>query len=405
MIFDKAFRKVRNVVINDSSFGFGSSLNFLNLESLQSKSMKLSAVNSCVETISNSMSKLPYYAIDSNTKQRVPHPIIDLLEKRPNEAMTPSVFKKYMEVQRLQWGNANAVIYRNQFGKPVELLLLPPGSVKPFTDKNGRLWFGYTSPKTGERRKFMPSEIVHVIAYSEDGVNGISVLKRAADVIETATAAQTYEKKLYTQNAQPSGVLKVSSELDKAAKDKMREEWARVHSGVDNAFRIAVLDLGLEYQQISISNKDAQFVESKGVSIEDISRFYNMPLYKLNAGKQSYSSNEQNAIEYVVNTLHPTCTQYEQEISYKGLFESELSRGIEIKINIMAELKGDFATRGKWYTEMRNNGSFSVNDILALEDRPKVNGGDDRLASLNYVPLDLFRELSIKRNENGGENG
>ena len=65
---------------------------------------------------------------------------------------------------------------------------------------------------------------------------------------------------------------------------------------------------------------------------------------------------------------------------------------------MMAELRGDFASRGEWYAKMRESGVYSVNDILELEDRPKVPGGDIRYASLNYVPLEHFEELSKNRN-------
>ena len=164
---------------------------------------------------------------------------------------------------------------------------------------------------------------------------------------------------------------------------------------------MAVLDNGLKYQPISISNRDAQFVEQSSLSVEDVARFFGVPLYKLQAGKQSYSSNEQNAIEYVVSTLHPIVSQWEDELSFKLLTTSERAKGLEIRINMMAELRGDFTSRSNWYKAMREIGVFSVNDIRALEDMPDVDGGDDRYASLNYVPLSIWRELSINRNEGG----
>ena len=49
--------------------------------------------------------------------------------------------------------------------------------------------------------------------------------------------------------------------------------------------------------------------------MEEISRFTGIPLYKLQAGKQSYQSNEQQGIDYVVNTLQPIVTQWEQELT------------------------------------------------------------------------------------------
>ena len=65
---------------------------------------------------------------------------------------------------------------------------------------------------------------------------------------------------------------------------------------------------------------------------------------------------------------------------------------------MMAELRGDNAARSSWYKNMREIGVFSVNDINRLEDMPDVEGGDERLASLNYVPLSKWVELSINRN-------
>ena len=161
------------------------------------------------------------------------------------------------------------------------------------------------------------------------------------------------------------------------------------------------MDNDLKYQPISISNRDAQFVEQAALSVQDIARFFGVPLYKLQAGDQSYNANEQHAIDYVVSTLHPIVTQWEEELTYKLLPPSE-AKSLKIRINMMAELRGNFASRVAWYKNMREIGVFSTNDILALEDLPDVDGGDERYASLNYVPLSLWRELSIKRNENGG---
>jgi len=66
---------------------------------------------------------------------------------------------------------------------------------------------------------------------------------------------------------------------------------------------------------------------------------------------------------------------------------------------MMGELRGDWTARASWFQTMHTIGAYSVNDIRELEDLPDVPGGDERMASLNYVPLELFRELSLSRNE------
>ena len=183
----------------------------------------------------------------------------------------------------------------------------------------------------------------------------------------------------------------------KTQKDAIREEWERVHSGAANAHRIAVLDYGMKYQALSISQKDAMFIEQMNATVEDIARFFGVPLYKLQSGKQSYNSNEQNSIEYV-GRLQPRVTQNEEERTWKQLSLSEQAAGREIRTNMMALLRSDQESRAKYYQTMWQIGAYSDNDILALEDMPDVEGGDEHMASLNYVPLRLWPELSIQRN-------
>ena len=64
---------------------------------------------------------------------------------------------------------------------------------------------------------------------------------------------------------------------------------------------------------------------------------------------------------------------------------------------MMAELKGDTSSRATWYRAMSELSVFSPDDIAALEDLPNVPGGSRHRASLNYVPLDLWPELSKQR--------
>ena len=235
-------------------------------------------------------------------------------------------------------------------------------------------------------------------------------MRRGAETIEAALQAQKYETSFYKNGAQLAGVLSTETDLSNqktgdgtaSIKDKIRAEWARIHSGADNAFRIAVLDHGLKYTPITSTNRDAQFIESKSASIEDIGRLFNIPLYKLGVGKQTYSSNEQAAIEYMQRTLAPIVSEYEQEDSYKLLLSSERAGGLQIRRNMMGELRGDWAARAAWYKAMREIGAYSIDDIRALEDLQDVPGGAERYASLNYVPADVFRQLSLNRNQPAG---
>ena len=379
---------------------------------------KLSAVDRCMSILAGSMAKLPSYIFDSKSRERPGHPLLHLLNVRPNEAMTPSVRKEVLENSRLEGGNGYDWIVRDpQTGRVAELIPVPWYLVQPWKDTAGRIWYTVTHPFTGEPMVLPREDVCHYKGATRDGLTGISVLRRAADTLASARAAQEYERAYYESGGQPSGVLKTDADLGGWAegadgkplqradgslvslKDQLRSEWEKVHAGPKNGHRVAILDLGLDYKPIAASNQEAQFIESKEVSIRDIARYFGVPLYKLGEGKEAYSSNEQNAIEYVVGTLHPIVTQYEEEQTWKLLTDGELWAGLELRINMMAELKGDTEARSRWYQMMLQEGPFSVNDVLALEDMPDVPGGDEHRASLNYVPLRLWPVLSQMRAE------
>ena len=381
------------------------------IDDAPSMARKLSAVDRCIEIISDSMAKMPNYAFDRKTRERIEHPVLHLLNTRPNEAHVPSVRKKLLETSRLEGGNGYDWIIRDRRTfQPVELIPLPWNMVTPWRKTDGSVWYTVLNPYTYEPMVLPSTDILHYKGPSKDGLVGISVLRRASEVVAEARAAQEYNRAFYESGGQPAGILKTEADLGGfvddpanpgkkiAKKDVLRKEWERIHAGPKNSHRTAILDYGLDYKPIASTNRDAQFLESKEMSIRDIARFFGVPLYKLQEGKQAYSSNEQNAIEYVVGTLHPIVTQYEEVQTWGLLTNSEIRNLLELRINMMAELRGDTASRSAWYKTMREVGGFSVNDILALEDMPDVEGGDERQASLNFVPLRMWADLSANRN-------
>lgn len=382
----------------------------------ETAAMKLAAVNRCLEVISDSVGKMPSYGMITSTRERVFPPVLDLLNLRPNEAMTPFIRRKMLELNRLIRGFAVEWILRDPITmEPVELIPVPSELVNFWQDTAGHVWYDITHPYNGAVMRLASTDVLHYKGYTRDGLHSLSVLQRASQVIGAGLDAQAYQGRYYSSGGQPSGVLSTEADLggyvkDKAGKptdvtrkDALRREWDRIHSGPDNAYRVAILDHGLTYTPLSATMADAKFVENHDITVIDICNFFGVPAYKVNAGKQSYSSNEQNAIEYVVGTLHPKVTAYEEELVYKLLPPSE-ARRYRVRMNMMAELRGDYDSRGTWYRVMREIGAYSVNDIRALEDLSDVEGGDDRYASLNYVPLAAWERLSENRNQGGDNN-
>ena len=383
---------------------------------VQTQAEKLSCVFSCMNIRSNDLACLPNYVINRYSKERDPiHPVLALLNIRPNAMMTPFDRRKLLAYSVDATGNAFDWILRDPAtGRPAELIPLTGDLVQRMVDKRRNIWYQITNPVTGETFTLPQEDVCDYKGPSHDGFNGQSILSFASEVIRSGLAAQAYNQAFYESGGQPSGVLTVDADLTgweynengektgRTMKEVLRDEWEKIHSGAQNSHRIAILDHGLKYQSLAISQRDAMFIESQAQTVEDIARYFSMPLYKLQHGKQSYNSNEQNSIEYA-GSLRPSVIRNEQEQTWKLLMPSEISEGWEIGTNMMALLRSDSKARAEYYKIMREIGPYSVNDVLGLEDLPSVPGGDTRQASLNFVPLHLWESLSQQRaGGNGG---
>ncbi len=374
--------------------------------------LKVSAVYRAVSYISETMSIMPVFMMNRFTRERITdHPLLHLLQIRPNETQTPAEYKKSQEVNRLLDGNAYSYIGVNpKTGRPDILLPLAPSLVNPVFDDQQHLHYLYTDPIAGKVYDLLPCQVIHYKAFTRNGVTGVSPLTYARGVIAKDQAAKAYERALYNNGGRPSGVLYTDSDLSGLSdtvdsngqkiskKELVRRAWEKVHAGGDNAFRTAVLDLGLKYQPIAMNNTDAQFVESNDITIADIARYFGVPLHVLMSGKQSYESNVQNRVEFIQTTGLATVTAFEEEDSFKLLSSSDQDKGLRIRRNMDAALRGDTKSRAEFYKTMTDIGAYSVDDVMALEDRPDVPGGDIRKASLNFVPLEDFKRLSLLRN-------
>lgn len=391
-------RKTKNVSYRDIDFVMP---DFFSEIEVDDNAMKLSSVFACVNIISNSIAKMPIFVVDSKTNKHLDdNPIYKILNRKPNQIMNPFNLKKLTEVWVLTKGNAYWYKVYDGSGRIVELLPIHPDFVS-IVKNQGNVFYDVQFPNSETRRLF-PEEIIHFKELSFDGVVGESVLSYARKTTEMGLIYEKYQRSFYKKGGRPEGTLAVESDLSVDNINKMKKEWERAHSGPDNAFRIAVLTNGVKYAAVpQVSQKDAAFIESKSLNIADIARFFQIPLYKLNEGSQSYNSNEQNSIEYLTSSLAPRISNIEDELTLKLLSDKEWENGMRIKANMNVELRGDTAARGAWYRTMREIGAYSVNDIRSYEDLEDVSGGDTRQASLNYVPLEMFEELSKARNMGG----
>ncbi len=325
--------------------------------------------------LTNAMSVMPMAVFQKREDGRHPvsMPELDyLLKIRPNARMGASMCRKVLMSQAFWHGEGYLGIFRDRRGRITDLIPLPTeGRTIRKDQATGQLWYDFTVD--GLRHTFAPSELVIVFFDTYDGLYGKGVLALAKSTIATDAGAQKYARKFYQNGARVSGVVEVGTDLSSDGREKIRKAFDKY--AAESMFKVAVLDHGMKYTPMGLNQKDAQFIESRNFSVEEVSRFTGIPQYMLQSGKQAYSSNEQQQLDFVISTLQPHVTQWEEEFQYKLLTARQLQTGYYLRMNVAARLRGDNESRSRFYEKMIFSGVYCPDDCRALEEKnPLPNG-------------------------------
>ena len=355
-----------------------------------SAALSSSPVAAAHRILTNSIGAIPIGLYQRQGTRRVPvdaHRTLYPLTVRANINMSPMILKKVLMSRCFWYGEAFA--YPDMSVYPMQLIPLPPRPAMFEDMQPGERWYAFQPTPRIAPRKYNERELIHLYFETGDGRTGVGMLQIAKETISTDLNAQRFAGKFYRQGARPSGIIEVPTKLDQPNKDKIRDSFERMAGGMDGAFRVAVMDIGMKYTQLGLSQKDAQFIESRNFSVEEVSRFSGVPLSKLQAGKQAYNSNEQQGIDYVVSTLQSIVVQWEQELRYKLLLDDETA-SMYYKFNLGAEMRGNNESRARFYQIMVANGIMTPNECRALEDRDEKPGADELLVTKNLTTLKII---------------
>jgi HK97 family phage portal protein len=349
--------------------------------------LQSAAVYGCVLCLAEDIGKLPI-----EIRRRVPgggfeidatHPLGELFA-RPNKWQTPMEFWSYMVTGVKLRGNAIAAIKRDWDGSPLELIPLNWDRVSVLLSPKGWLYYLVSHPMVGDGVTLHQDDVLHIRNICVDGgYLGMSAIAVAQDVVGLALATQQHGATLFRQGTQLAGFLKTAGVLSPEAAKRIAEDWKNIYGGVQNANKVAVLEQGMEFVKLGMTNEDAQFLESRKFSLQEVCRLFRVPPHKVQDLSNAHFNNlEQSEKAYVNDALQPTAARIEQACERSLLFEAE--RGsYQIRFNFEELLRGDFKTRMEGYQIALLNGIFSRNEIRLKEGASPVPGGDEFRVPLN----------------------
>lgn len=344
--------------------------------------LQISAVFACVEILAQTISTLPLYVYRDKGGVRVPDKMSRLwllLHESPNRWMTPSEFLSAMVVNRMLRGNAYALIERDSAGEPIALVPLSPDQMEVSVVEGGEVYVYY---QDGDITALAPENVIHWKGLG-NGFLGLSKLDFMRATTNEAIRAQDNANSLYGKGSKPTGVLQTDSKLsaEQVAALMTRFQMSMTSSGGG----LIIADRGLKYSQMSLSPADAQLLETRRFTIEEICRWFGVPGVLVGTtGQTTWGS----GIEQIVSGFHkftigPLCKQLEQVLERRLKNYEPIT--IEFKMDGL--LRTDPASRAAFYSTMSQNGAMTRNEIRRLENLPPVEGGDELTAQSNLVPL------------------
>lgn len=369
-------------------------------------SMQLTAVFSCVRVLAESVGMLPcglYEQLERGNKRAVKERLNKLLSVRPNNYMTPQEFWELLVACLCLRGNFYA--YKVMaLGEVVELLPLDPGSVVAKLNSQWEPVYQVTFPD-GSTASLSQHEIWHVRIFTLDGLNGLSPIAYARQAIGLGLATEEHGARLFGNGAVTSGVLQTDQTLTDDAFNRLKNDFESRHQGLSNAHKPMILEMGLKWQQISLSAEDAQFLETRKFQLEEICRIFRVPLHMVqNTDRATFNNIENLGIGFINYSLVPYLTRIEQRINI-GLVKPSAQGRFYAKFNAGALLRGDMKSRFEAYATGINWGIYSPNECRELEELNPRDGGDIYLTPMNMTtkPIESSKRKPTEENTDGDD--
>lgn len=351
----------------------------------------LSATYSCVNLIAGTIASLSptiYHTDEAGVRTEArKHPLFWLLRLDPNFDQSDYEFWEFLAASIELQGNGYA---EKVFNGPRLTALLPvmPVGMQVRRKSGGEIEYEWVAD--GIRKVRSQSQMLHIRGFGGNLVKGASTLSACARVFTGALVTDRTAGKMFDNDARPSGALSVEQPLDKTQRAELEELLQEKYQGAMNAGRPMVLDNKMKWEALSVSPEDAQLLESRKFSGEEICRIFGVPPAMVGYGDKASNwgtGKEVDVLGFIKFTLRKRLRRIERALMKQLLSRAERQGGYSIEFNIEGLLRGDSAARATFYHILVRLGVLTRNEVRRLENLPPIDGGDVAMVQMQDVPL------------------
>ena len=338
----------------------------------------VSAVYACVAAISETIASLPLHLYERgpDLKKAKNHSLYVVLHRQANPYQSAVEFREWMQARILLRGNAFA---RSEGGGDGQVIALHPITADRVSVelKVGKLRYEYTDDD-GKVIRLLQHEMFHLRHRAgAEPLIGVSPIQASRQTIDLAIAERDHGNSVFRNGARLSGILKFPQKLKAEQRTALKSSWDSQYSGAGNSGKTAVLEEGVEYQTVSMTLEDAEWISARQFSVEEVARIFRVPptvIGDLRHG--NYSNSVEMSRQFVTLTLQRHLKAWEQAIMNQ-LLTDKGRQLYKAEHSVEGLLRGDSNNRAEFYGKGIDAGWLRPSEARRLENLPMIEGIDE----------------------------
>ncbi len=346
-------------------------------------------VYTCVSKIAEKVASIDFKLnkiINANgdTEEVKSHEILDLLYKW-NPYFTKEEAIEIDTINRKLTGDSFIYKVRNEQGQIVELWNIRPDRVNIISNRGEYISYYEIMNDDGTRERVEVSEIIHIKAPSPLNEHfGMSPLSSAGNRVQVEEYAIGHQRDMFLNSARPDGLLTTEEPLTAEQRQELSDDFNKKHKGLGKNSKLAVLDSGLKYQQISLSPREMDFIESLKATRDDILIAFKVPKPIVAVTDDVNRANAETAQEiFLSETIVPEMNKLVNKLN-EALIIPEW--GEEYFLTFEDPTPVDRETRLAEFTAGCDKW-ISRNEIRQILGMESTDGGDNLYTQIANVPI------------------
>ncbi len=347
-------------------------------------------VRAAVDVVTFGVGRTPWAAyVDADTEgertRQRQGPLADLLEE-PYEGATPTLLKQAIAKNLMIHDNAIVVQRFGGFGQPpVELLPSSYGYWTILEDDNGRVDYYVFNGSIGNRPvklPFLPSEVLHFHFWGTSKSNsGDSRMEALRTTLMVEDATQRMVIAAFEHGMRPVGGYSVDGQLKKETAERLRAQLNEVYGGVENAFKVMLLEGGAKWQDMATNFVDAELRNIRLLNRDEVGAVLGVPAPIMgNLEKATFSNITEQHMMLYQDVLPNTTVVIEETLRTQMIKRQPTMRGQYVEFNFKAMLKGDPVKEIEAGVKAVGGPYMTVDEFRATQNMPPLpNGQGNRL--------------------------